>query len=72
VARLILETELESLLATNRWLLSTRIEVGDKPEGISTHPQNDQLVYVANWFDDTVSLIDVSKLATIKTGGWQG
>lgn len=43
------------------------IEVGDKPEGISTHPQNDQLVYVANWFDDTVSLIDVSKLATIKT-----
>jgi YVTN family beta-propeller protein len=46
------------------------IEVGNKPEGISTHP-DDRHVYVANWFDSTVSVIDGKTLKvvdTIKTG----
>jgi YVTN family beta-propeller protein len=46
------------------------IEVGNKPEGISTHP-DDRHVYVANWFDGTVSVIDGKTLKvvdTIKTG----
>jgi 40-residue YVTN family beta-propeller repeat len=46
------------------------IPVGDKPEGISTH-SDDQHVYVANWFDGTVSVIDANTLKvteTIKTG----
>jgi len=47
------------------------IEVGAKPEGISTHPDG-RHVYVANWFDNSVSVIDAKKLMvvdTIKTGG---
>ena len=46
------------------------IEVGNKPEGINTHP-DDRHVYVANWFDSTVSVIDAKTLKvidTIKTG----
>jgi YVTN family beta-propeller protein len=46
------------------------ITVGDKPEGISTH-SDDVHVYVANWFDNTVSVIDANTLEvveTIKTG----
>jgi YVTN family beta-propeller protein len=46
------------------------LEVGDKPEGISTHP-DDKHVYVANWFDNSVSVIDAQTLKvinTIKTG----
>ncbi|MGZ8187023.1 MAG: YncE family protein, partial [Methylobacter sp.] len=46
------------------------ITVGDKPEGISTHP-DDRHVYVANWFDSTVSVIDARTMKvvdTIKTG----
>lgn len=50
---------------TQKYIAS--IEVGDKPEGISTDLQNDKIVYVANWFDDTLSVIDVLKLATIAT-----
>jgi YVTN family beta-propeller protein len=42
------------------------IEVGDKPEGITTHP-NGQQVYVANWFDNNVSVIDVKTLKVINT-----
>ncbi len=46
------------------------IEVGNKPEGINTHP-DDRHVYVANWFDNTVSVIDAKTMQvidTIKTG----
>jgi YVTN family beta-propeller protein len=40
--------------------------VGEKPEGISTHP-DDQHVYVANWFDNNVSVIDAKTLKVIET-----
>jgi YVTN family beta-propeller protein len=46
------------------------ITVGDKPEGISTDSDDNQ-VYVANWFDNNVSVIDTKNLKvvnTIKTG----
>jgi YVTN family beta-propeller protein len=42
------------------------IEVGDKPEGISTHPDG-RFVYVANWFDNNVSVIDAQSLKVVKT-----
>jgi len=42
------------------------IPVGDKPEGISTHPDG-QHVYVANWFDNNVSVIDTKSLKVINT-----
>jgi YVTN family beta-propeller protein len=42
------------------------IEVGEKPEGISTHP-DDQHVYVANWLDSTVSVIDAKSLSVVNT-----
>ena len=42
------------------------IEVGDKPEGISTHP-DDQHIYVANWFDNNVSVIDAKTLEVVDT-----
>jgi YVTN family beta-propeller protein len=42
------------------------IEVGDKPEGISTHP-DDRHVYVANWFDGDVSIIDADSMKTVGT-----
>jgi YVTN family beta-propeller protein len=48
----------------------SEITVGDKPEGISTH-SDDVHVYVANWFDNTVSVINANTLKvtdTIKTG----
>jgi YVTN family beta-propeller protein len=44
--------------------------VGERPEGISTH-SDDRQVYVANWFDGTVSVLDAKTLRvvnTIKTG----
>jgi YVTN family beta-propeller protein len=47
-----------------------QIEVGEKPEGISTHPDGER-VYVANWYDGTVTVIDAKTLTvvtTIKTG----
>lgn len=50
---------------TQKYIAS--IEVGDKPEGISTDLKNDKIIYVANWFDDTLSVIDVLKLTTIAT-----
>jgi len=40
--------------------------VGTKPEGISTHP-DDRHVYVANWFDGNVSVIDARTLKVIDT-----
>jgi len=40
--------------------------VGEKPEGIST-AGNDRHVYVANWMDGTVSVIDAEKLQVINT-----
>jgi YVTN family beta-propeller protein len=46
------------------------IPVGEKPEGINTHP-DDRYAYVANWFDSNVSVIDARNLKvvnTIKTG----
>jgi YVTN family beta-propeller protein len=42
------------------------IDVGEYPEGISTHP-DDRHVYVANWFSNEVSVIDSRKLKVIKT-----
>jgi YVTN family beta-propeller protein len=42
------------------------IDVGDKPEGISTHPDGAS-VYVANWFDNNVSVIDAKTLKVIQT-----
>jgi len=42
------------------------LDVGTKPEGIATHP-DDRHVYVANWFDGTVSVIDAKKLTVIDT-----
>ena len=42
------------------------IDVGEKPEGIDTHP-NDRLVYVANWFDNNVSVIDAQTMKVIET-----
>ncbi len=47
-----------------------KIEVGEKPEGISTS-LDDKTVLVANWFDSTVAVIDAERLevvATIETG----
>ena len=37
------------------------IEVGEKPEGIGT-ALDDRHVYVANWFDKNVSLLDAKTL----------
>ena len=42
------------------------IDVGQKPEGISTHP-DDRHVYVANWFDNNVSVIDAETLKVVDT-----
>jgi YVTN family beta-propeller protein len=56
------------------WLPSTcaykLLAEGEKPEGISTHPDGER-VYVANWYDGTVTVIDAKTLTvvtTIKTG----
>jgi len=38
----------------------------ERIEGIDTQP-NDHHVYVANWFDNTVSVIDTKKLEVIQT-----
>jgi YVTN family beta-propeller protein len=46
------------------------IEVGEKPEGIGTHT-DDRHIYVANWFDKNVSVLDAKTLQvkeTIATG----
>ena len=40
------------------------INVGEYPEGIDLHPNNTHL-YVANWFDNIVSVIDISSLQII-------
>ncbi len=37
------------------------IDVGEKPEGIGTH-LDDRHVYVANWFDKNVSVLDARTL----------
>ena len=37
-----------------------------KPEGISTHP-DDRHVYVANWFDGNISVIDARNLKVVHT-----
>jgi YVTN family beta-propeller protein len=42
------------------------LNVGDKPEGISTHT-DDQHVYVANWLDNNVSVIDANTLKVVNT-----
>jgi YVTN family beta-propeller protein len=42
------------------------IEVGGKPEGIGTLG-DDRHVYVANWFDGTVSVIDAKRLQVVGT-----
>ena len=41
------------------------IYVGEYPEGIDLHPNNIHL-YVANWFDNIVSVIDISSLRVIE------
>jgi YVTN family beta-propeller protein len=43
-----------------------RIPVGEYPEGIALHPDG-RRVYVANWFDGTVSVIDAQRLEVIET-----
>ncbi|MBT8446783.1 MAG: YncE family protein, partial [Gammaproteobacteria bacterium] len=40
---------------------TARIDVGDYPEGIDYDPVTDAL-YVANWFDNTVSIINPATL----------
>ena len=37
------------------------IKVGDYPEGIELHPSG-KSVYVANWFDGTMNIIDTESL----------
>ena len=37
------------------------ITVGDYPEGIALHPSG-EFIYVANWFDGTVNIIDTNTL----------
>jgi YVTN family beta-propeller protein len=46
------------------------IAVGEYPEGINYDAASDR-IFVANWFDDTVSVIDASNnqlIASVKTG----
>ena len=44
--------------------MNKTINVGEYPEGIDLHPNNTHL-YVANWFDNIVSVIDISSLQII-------
>ena len=41
-----------------------QIEVGEYPEGINLHPDQTRL-YVANWFDNLISVIDINSLKVI-------
>ena len=43
-----------------------KIYVGEMPEGINMHPDGNS-VYVANWFDGTVTVIDTNTLEVTKT-----
>jgi YVTN family beta-propeller protein len=42
------------------------VAVGEYPEGISRHP-DDHHVYVANWFDNSVSVVNAESLKVEKT-----
>ena len=44
----------------------TRIAVGDYPEGLSFSARARRL-YVANWFDNSLSVIDVDTASVIDT-----
>jgi YVTN family beta-propeller protein len=62
--------EFQVVIDTAEFEVKSLINVGDKPEGISTDATENTIV-VANWFDNTVSIIDATKMqvsATIKTG----
>jgi YVTN family beta-propeller protein len=42
------------------------VPVGEYPEGIAGHPDDHQ-VWVANWFDNTVTVLDAESLRVRKT-----